>query len=198
MNQTTEYPEDAKRDLSISMGKANLYGIALMVPGVLLLALPYVAIWGWEAFGNAWNTTLALDNVPAALGVFAVGIVLHELIHGLSWMYFGKKPRSAITYGFKLKTLTPYAHCVEPMDVRAYRLGAAMPGLILGVLPWLAAVVSGNGAVLIFGFVFTLAALGDAMILWLIRDVAPGSLVLDHPTQAGCYVIDPDDREESF
>ncbi len=195
MPQATDYPEDAKRDLSISMGKANLYGIALMIPAGLLLALPYVARWGWAAFGNAWNTTLALDNVPVALGVFAVGIVLHELIHGLSWTVFGKKPRSAITYGFKLKTLTPYAHCVEPMDVRAYRLGAAMPGLILGVLPWLAGVVSGNGPLLIFGLVFTLAALGDAMILWLIRGVAPGSLVLDHPTQAGCYVIDPDGRE---
>ncbi len=194
MNQATDYPEDAKRDLSISMGKANLYGIALMAPGVLLLALPYVAIWGWEAFGNAWETMR--DHVLLALAVFAVGIVLHELIHGLSWTVFGEQPRSAIKYGFKVKTLTPYAHCVEPMDVRAYRLGAIMPGLILGVLPWLAAVVSGNGAVLIFGLVFTLAALGDAMILWLIRDVAPGSLVLDHPTQAGCYVIDPNWREE--
>ncbi len=194
MNQATDYPEDAKRDLSISMGKANLYGIVLMAPGGVLLALPYVAIWGREAFGNAWETMR--DHFLLALAVFAVGMVLHELIHGLSWTVFGKQPRSAIKYGFQVKTLTPYAHCVEPMDVRAYRLGAAMPGLIVGVLPWLAAVVSGNGAVLIFGFVFTLAALGDAMILWLIRDVAPGSLVLDHPTQAGCYVIDPNWREE--
>ncbi len=128
--------------------------------------------------------------------MFAVGIVLHELIHGLAWMYFGEKPRSAITYGFKLKTLTPYAHCDEPMDVHAYRLGAAMPGLLLGLVPWLAGVATGNGSVLIFGFIFTLAALGDAMILWLIRGVAPGSLVLDHPTEAGCYVIDPDYSEE--
>ena len=196
MTQATDYPDLTKRDLSISMAQANLVGIGLMIPAALLLALPYVALWSWEAFGNAWNTTLALENVPVALGVFAVGIVLHELIHGLTWTYFGKKPRNAITYGFKLKTLTPYAHCVEPMDVRAYRLGAAMPGLLLGVLPWLAGVVTGNGPVLIFGLVFTLAALGDAMILWLIRGVAPGSLVLDHPTQAGCYVIDPNWREE--
>ena len=80
----THQPDAAKRDLSISMGKANLYGIGLMIPAGLLLALPYVALWGWAALGNAWNTTLALDNVPVALGVFAVGIVLHELIHGLT------------------------------------------------------------------------------------------------------------------
>ena len=195
MTQDTDYPEDAKRDLSISLGKANWYGIALMVPTGVLLALPYVALWGASAFGDAWNTTLSLGTLPRALGVFVVGILLHEVIHGLSWMVFGKKPRSAIAYGFQIKTFTPYAHCVEPMDVRAYRLGAAMPGLLLGVLPWLAGVVTGNGPVLIFGFIFTLAALGDAMILWLIRGVAPGSLVLDHPTQAGCYVIDPDNGD---
>ena len=193
MNNNADYPEDAKRDLSISMVQANVYGIALFIPTGLVLTLPYVARWGWAAFGNAWY--LLIDHSLLALGVFVVGIVIHELIHGVSWTIFGKKPRGVITYGFQVKTLTPYAHCAEPMDVRAYRLGAAMPGLLLGVLPWLAAVVTGNGAVFIFGFVFTLAALGDAMILWLIRGVAPGSLVLDHPSQAGCYVFDGEGGE---
>ena len=177
-----------KRDLSITMEKANLYGIALFIPIGLVLALPYVGRWGWAAFGRAWS--LLLDHTLLALGVFAVGIVLHELIHGVSWTIFGKKPRGAIKYGFQVKTLTPYAHCTEPMDVWPYRLGAVLPGLLLGVLPWLASIATGNGAVFLFGFFFTLAALGDAMILWLLRGVAPGSLVLDHPTHAGCYVFE--------
>ncbi len=53
MTQATDYPDDAKRDLSISMAQANLYGIGLMIPAALLLALPYVALWGWAALGNA-------------------------------------------------------------------------------------------------------------------------------------------------
>lgn len=197
MTPNADPPDVAQRDLSISLGKANLYGIALMIPAGLLLTLPYVARWGWVAFGNAWNTTLTVEHLPWLLGVFAVGAVLHELIHGLTWTVFGKKPRRAIRYGFHCKTVSPYAHCVEPMDVRAYRLGAAMPGLLLGVLPWFAGVLTGNGSLLIFGLIFTLVAEGDAMVLWLIRGVAPGSQVLDHPTQAGCYVIDREEGKAS-
>jgi hypothetical protein len=193
MTSNVEPPDGIHRDLSIPLGKANLYGLALMIPAGLLLTLPYVARWGWAAFGNAWNTTLTVEHLPWLLGVLAAGAALHELLHGLTWAYFGQKPRSAIRYGFHLKTVSPYAHCIEPMSARAYRLGAAMPGLLLGVLPWLAGVLTGNGPVLIFGLIFTLVAAGDAMVLWQIRGVAPGSQVLDHPTQAGCYVFD---REE--
>ena len=189
MTEHTDLPEDARRDLSISMAQANLFGVGLLIPAGLLLTLPYIALWGGKAFVDAMKA--ATDSPLPALGVIAVGVVVHELIHGLSWMFFGKKPRSAIKYGFQLKTLTPYAHCTEPMAARAYRLGAAMPGLILGVLPWLAGLATANGPLLAFGLLFTLAALGDAMILWLLRHVEPDAQVIDHPTRAGCYVIDP-------
>ena len=78
----------------------------------------------------------------------------------------------------------------EPMAAHAYRLGAAMPGLVLGVLPWLFGLATGNGPAFLFGLLFTIAALGDAMILWLLRGVAPEAQVIDHPSRAGCYVMD--------
>ena len=37
-------------------------------------------------------------------------------------------------------------------------------------------------------FLFT--AGGDIVVLWLIRDVGAGKLVQDHPTRAGCRVLD--------
>ncbi len=188
MTQHDDLPDDAKRDLSISMAKANLYGILLLIPGATVLAVPYILLWGWSAFGDAWRTIS--DNLLLALAILAVGVVVHEIIHGLAWRIFGKKPREAITYGFQLKTLTPYAHCTEPMAASAYRLGAAMPGLTLGIIPWLTSLVTGDGPMLLFGLVFTLAALGDAMILWLLRSVAPDVQVIDHPTRAGCYVVE--------
>ena len=187
MNHYTNLPDDGKRDLSISMARANVIGVGLFIPAAALLTLPYLALWGSNRFLAAW--LVVGDNLLVALGVVVVGVVVHELIHGLSWQVFGKKPRSAIKYGFKLKTLTPYAHCTEPMAARAYRLGAAMPGLLLGVLPWLYGLVVANGPAFLFGLLFTIAALGDAMILWLLRRVEPDAQVIDHPSRAGCYVI---------
>ena len=47
--------------------------------------------------------------------------------------------------------------------------------------------------IMIFGLLFTLASGGDLLILWLIRKVKPGEFVQDHPTRAGCYVIEDAD-----
>ena len=105
-----------------------------------------------------------------------------------SWAFFAKKPLGVIHLGFQWKTLTPYAHCKEPLEVNAYRLGAFMPGLVLGILPALAGILTGSGWLLMFGIFFTIAAGGDLLILWLIRSVPAGRLVEDHPPPAGCYV----------
>ncbi len=91
--------------------------------------------------------------------------------------------------GFSWKALTPYAHCAAPMPARAYRIGAAAPGVALGLLPAALAWATGSGAVLAFALLFTLAAGGDALILWLLRGVPPERLVVDHPTRAGCLVL---------
>jgi len=38
--------------------------------------------------------------------------------------------------------------------------------------------------------VFTVAAGGDAMILWSLRKEDRGALVLDHPSNAGCSIVE--------
>jgi hypothetical protein len=180
-----------KRDLSVSMGTAGASSLVIAGPLVLILGAIYAARWGVRSILDGFS--IDLGNVIAiliALVVFVVGIVVHEYIHGLVWAYFGKKPLSSIKFGFQLNTLTPYAHSTEPMEVSAYRLGTVMPALVLGILPTLIAIIIGNGWLLTFGLFFTAAAGGDLLILWLIRNVKAGTLVEDHPTQAGCYVIE--------
>ncbi len=61
--------------------------------------------------------------------------------------------------------------------------------LVLGILPSLIGIGIGNGWIMFFGFLFTVAAGGDLLVLWLIRDVRLSQLVEDHPTQLGCYLI---------
>lgn len=57
-----------------------------------------------------------------------------------------------------------------------YRLGAAIPGVVLGLLPSLVGIVTGNAPIMLFGLFFTFAAGGDALVLWLIRKVDPNAL----------------------
>jgi hypothetical protein len=64
-----------------------------------------------------------------------------------------------------------------------------MPGLLLGIAPSIAGVISGSAVLAAFGLLFTIAAGGDFLILWLLRGVHAGALVEDHPERAGCYVL---------
>lgn len=169
------------------MAQANLYSLAIIVPAAGLLILGFIARWGVDALAQAWERML--DQFGWAMGVLIAGIVAHELLHGAAWALFGRKPWTAIAFGFQWKTFTPYAHCREPMDIRAYRLGAATPGVVLGLLPAALGILLGHGPIFLFGLLFTVAAAGDALILWLLRTVEPGRLVEDHPTRAGCYVV---------
>lgn len=183
-----------RRDLSISMAKANLYSFAIL-PLVALLTAVFVYLWGYDALsdGSTFERPAVGTVVVYVIGslVVALGVMAHEAIHGLSWAYFGGKPMSTIKFGFQVKTFTPYAHCKEPIEARAYRIGAAMPGFVLGMLPSLLGIATGNGWIMLFGLFFTFAAGGDLLILWLIRKVGAKALVEDHPTNAGCYVYEP-------
>ena len=173
-----------KRDLSVSMARANVIVMFLSIPVVILQFTIFLLLHGAEGLKLTGNSSILLIAV-------LLGIVIHELIHGISWVIFGHKSFSSITFGFQWKTFTPYAHLKESVEVIAYRLGAFMPGFILGILTYSLSLMLGNGDLFWFSIIHTSAAGGDWFILWLIRNVRSDAHVEDHPTNAGCYVIEP-------
>jgi len=180
----------SKTDRSLSLLWANLLSVALIVPVGIAGATPFHLLWG-EAAMNAGSEAL-FGSPWVFLGAIAGGIVVHEALHGLTWQATAEED-SAVEYGVKWKTLTPYAHLKRPVTAWAYRWGTAMPGLVLGVAPLVASLATGSGVLFWFGLIFTWVASGDAMILWMIRDVSPDKVVEDHPERAGCWVV-PDQQ----
>ena len=179
---------DIKKDLSISMAKANLYSLFFALPAAIILMGVYLLLWGKQGLVDA--RLMIYKNFPLSVLLLIIGVLLHELLHGLTWTWLGKKPFKAIRYGIHLKLLSPYAHCQEPLNIQVYRWGALMPGLVLGIIPAALGILSGNGAIMSFGLLFTVAAGGDAVILWILRREARDALVLDHPSKAGCCICE--------
>jgi len=172
-----------RRDLSISMARANMLVLFISIPVVILQFLIFRMVHGVKNLPTTWNFV-------ALIIVVLLGVVVHELIHAISWIIFGHKSFSAIKLGFQLKAFTPYAHLKESVEVNAYRIGAFMPGFILGILTYILSQLLRDGNLFWFSLVHTAAAGGDWLILWLIRNVKSGMQVEDHPTNAGCYVIE--------
>ena len=173
-----------KRDISVSMTRANIIVLFIGIPVAILQFIFFEYLHPAENMELTWNFLLFL-------AVVFMGIILHEFIHGITWMVFGRKPFSAIKYGFQWKTLTPYAHLKEPIDVNSYRIGTFMPGLIVGIIPFILSLILGNGNLLWFSIIHTASAGGDWLILWTLRNVNNKARVEDHPVNAGCYVLEP-------
>ena len=166
-----------KEKLTIDLVWANVFALLILIPIVLVFGIPYYLIW---------KPTFDIKNLLDAIG--PQGIVVHELIHGITWAMFAKDGFKSIKFGVLWKMLTPYCHCKEPLTVRQYIIGAITPAIFLGFIPSTLAIVVGNLGMLIFGMFFTMAAAGDFLIINLIRKEKKDDLVQDHPSEAGCYI----------
>lgn len=191
--------KDYTRELiTFNLVKANLYAIFSIIPILIIYLIPYYLIW---------NKNINKENIKKSIIYFknngylnpiliftiiictlTIGIILHELIHGITWAKFTKDGFKSIKFGVLWKFLTPYCHCKEPLLVKHYIIGGIMPAIILGVLPVIISYITGNILFLIFGFFFTIAAFGDFIIVFRIIKENKNNLVLDHPSEVGCYI----------
>jgi hypothetical protein len=116
-----------------------------------------------------------------------LSIVVHELLHGLGFVLAGRVSWRELKFG--LKWGVAYAHCKVPLSARAYRVATALPGIVLGLLPGLLGLALGNAWLTVYGALLSASALGDVLILWLLRSVPGEARVLDHPSEPGCQML---------
>lgn len=177
-----------RRDATVSPGKANAFAMLVGLPLAIAAWFLFQMRWGYASTEGLFEW-IRQNGILAGL-VILLGILLHEALHVAGWALFGKLAFKDFDFGFNAKALMPYAHVRNPMRVKAYRWGAALPGLLLGVLPLLIGFLTSDGRWFVFGLAFTLAALGDALILWLLRKEKPSAWVEDHPIDPGCIILE--------
>ena len=174
-------------DVTVSMGKANAIAFAMIPVAFGLFYLPYRLIWGP---GSLWRfSERPFLDFLFFMAAFALGVVAHEGLHGLAYLWIGKVPRSTIRFGILWRGLAPYAHCSAPMTATAYRWTLALPGLVLGVFPAILGIVLGNWWLMVWGALMFVAAGGDTAVLLAIRSLPGETLVKDHPSKVGCTVV---------
>lgn len=172
-------------DRSISMARANVLALATMPVTAALVMVPYVLLHGVRALEGGWNGVVGpLVFIPLVL----ISIVVHEGLHGLGFLVSGV-PRSSLRFGVQRQTLTPYASCTVPVEARHYRLAAAMPALVLGIVPAIIGWATGWVPAAVYAMWMLWFAGGDLLILWIIRDLPARTLVIDHPDRAGCRIV---------
>lgn len=175
------------KDLSISALKANFYAIPIILISIICLVLPFVLIWDWQTFAKGFLSIYL--TLPYFIAAFILGIFLHEILHAIGFIIFGKLTVKQVQIGIKWKYLTPFAHCRIPLKASVYRIALVLPAILLGIIPSIIALILGKSWLLIYGTLFTALAGGDFLIFWIIRKVKADELVKDHPERCGCYIV---------
>lgn len=175
-----------RNDRTIDIVKANVVTILMAIPVAAAAAALFFLVNRDGGSGmdrsSFWIFTISF---------FAL-IVVHELIHGLTWSIFAPNRWKDIEFGFMAQYLTPYCTCGVPLERGQYILGALMPLILLGLIPTVIAICSGSFLLLLIGIVMTMSAGGDVLLvleLLKFRTDAAEKLIYDHPTQAGCVIF---------
>ena len=177
-----------KKDLTVSADKANiigpLYGFLTALPFIVLYFLTSQKSLNWEGHG-IWQTILLV------IFYFAL-VILHDLIHGLTWSRFTKDGFRSISFGVIWRSLNPYCTCTEPLSKTHYLAGSLMPWFVLGILPCIASLIFQSGYLLVIGVVMALSAGGDLLIVQMVlsRKGEGEMLFLDHPTDIGLVCLE--------
>ena len=182
-----ETQQNQNKEFTISPGEINRALIFIFIPSMVVLSLPFMILWRHHILLNFKH--ILIDKFWLALPVFISGVIFHELLHGLTWALFADGGIKSVKFGFSKMTLTPYCHCKKPIRVKYYICGGLLPVIVLGVVPLLISMLTGNAAFYIFGLFFSLAAASDILICWKVRKLKSDAMVQDFPDKPGCHLV---------
>ena len=127
------------------------------------------------------------------VGIFVAGLFLHEGIHGLCALLFGKVKRSDLSFGAHLKQLMLYCHVKTPLKASSYRLMLLPPVLLTGMIPWILSAFLGNAFLVVVFSLLISGGAGDLYMFFSLLKTDGDQLVLDHPDAPAYYLVYPED-----
>jgi len=180
------------RDFSLSIGRTNLLSAPAAAVVAASISVPFWLIWGGQPI---WEGFLKLAHPAVLLPLALVSIVVHEGLHGLGFVWSGRMRWRDVRFGVNWRGAAPYAWGRSPLPASDYRRAVVLPCLLLGIVPVVVAGALGSGWLVCFGTTMVAVSVGDLLILWRIRSIDGRALVLDHPSRAGCWVLDQSSEE---
>lgn len=155
--------------IMVSGNKINKYGIL----AAILFTVPILLLFRWIHGENMAHVSL-LIFWSCALAGFGVNLLLHALFFGI----FSPKGFRSISF-VKHKGGIRFCHCNEPIRMWQYRTTCFLPILLLGILPLLYGMATGNYYFTLFGTFLLIGSIDDICILWKLRSFGKDAFIND-------------------
>ena len=177
------YDPSKLRDVSVPLSEIASKALPLSIVLTIVPLIPHVLRWGLQTAFNPRDYLLGFV-------AFVLLIVAHEAMHAIGWIVFAGVSPKDIRFGMAWKTLSPYAHSTVAMPASGYRIGVVLPLIVTGILPVIIGTWFNMGWLTVAGAILVSGAVGDLIVLWVIKDIAATAQVIDHSENAGCYVVE--------
>ena len=135
------------------------------------------------------SVKLSFYGVLNFIILYGVGIVVHEIIHALSFRYYSRISWRNIKFGFHKQYLCPYVHCKVSVENRFMGVVLILPTIITGLLPWVFGILSGSCVFIVVGALLISGGIGDFSMFNELRKFPNTSLVNDYENDIGCEVF---------
>jgi len=175
------------KELTMSTLAANVLAIVAALPPIVIL-IGVFRMLNPQAKGLSGE----MSDLLLFLAVFMILVVVHELIHGITWGLCAKSGFKSIEFGVIWEYVTPYCTCSEPLKKGQMVLGALMPTILLGVIPGIIACIIGSTDLVYMAGAMMLGGGADIMITGKILRYksGKGALYHDHPYKVGTIVFE--------
>lgn len=121
------------------------------------------------------------------IGVFLVYIVIHEAIHGLSYLLFGKLKPKNIAFGVVIKSAMAYCISRVPVKVSVSRWTLILPVILVVIPLYIYSITSANLAILALASLVISGSAGDIYYLWMLRGNDKNQFVIEAMPNKGEY-----------
>jgi len=166
--------------------KPEIYFLANESIKVFIIALVIGIISNVTLHGI--NVKFYYYGVILAIGLYGVGIVVHEIIHALSFRYYSRISWRNIKFGFHKEYLCPYVHCKVRVENRFMGVVLILPTIITGILPWVLGIINGSYVFIVVGALLISGGVGDFSMFIELRKFPKNAQVYDCENDIGCEV----------
>lgn len=173
--------------LTIGVGYANVMGLVIMLPFVVLFYLLFTQVNPNISF------VLSLTECFIFLCLIPIFMVLHEMIHGILFARYAKHRFQSVDFGIIWKMLTPYCTCKDPLKKSSYIIALIMPTVVLEFILAIFATIIQSALLFILAELMMIGGGGDFLILTKLLSYHSNKkeqLFYDSPYEIGLVVFE--------
>lgn len=173
--------------ITIGVGYANVMGIVIMLPFIILSFFLFTQINQSSSF------VFSLTECFIFLCLIIIFTILHEMIHGIMFARYAKHRFQSVEFGIIWNALTPYCTCKDPLKKSSYIVALIMPTVVLGFILVIIATFIHSALLFVLAELMIIGGGGDFLILTKLLSYHSNKkkqLFYDSPYEIGLVVFE--------